>query len=118
MFQSERRRLQNPRMFLHPLAILLACSTAFAAPLRTKNVIFTSTDDLRGQEVFRGAEKALMTKENGGITPAAPDSTQSLPIEDLAPKPGCLSVAFRFERRFEILYRIKHGIGHGAGAVF
>ena len=57
-------------MFLRLILLVLACSTAFAAPLRTKNVIFISTDGLRWQEVFRGAEEALMTKENGGIAPA------------------------------------------------
>ena len=34
---------------------------------KTKNVIFVMTDGLRWQEVFRGVEAELMTKENGGV---------------------------------------------------
>lgn len=63
-------------MSLRLLALLFACSTIFAAPLRTKNVIFISTDGLRWQEVFRGAEDALLTKENGGIAPTVLNSVR------------------------------------------
>ena len=58
-------------MFLRYFCLLLLAASAFAAPPKTKNVIFVSTDGLRWQEVFRGAEEALMTKENGGVAPAA-----------------------------------------------
>lgn len=37
----------------------------------TRNVIFVTTDGLRWQEVFRGADDALMNKENGGVTDVA-----------------------------------------------
>jgi hypothetical protein len=39
---------------------------AFAAP-RTRNVIVVMTDGLRWQEVFQGADSALMNKENGAV---------------------------------------------------
>lgn len=35
---------------------------------KTQNIIFVMTDGLRWQEVFRGAELALMTKEEGGVS--------------------------------------------------
>jgi hypothetical protein len=35
---------------------------------KTQNVIFVMTDGLRWQEVFRGADLALMTKDEGGVT--------------------------------------------------
>lgn len=38
-----------------------------AAPLKTRNVILITTDGLRWQEVFTGAEPALLNKEHGGI---------------------------------------------------
>ena len=56
------------------LALLLLCSVA--TPLRaddkplerkTENVIFVTTDGLRAEEVFNGAEELLLTKENGGV---------------------------------------------------
>ena len=34
---------------------------------RTENVIFVTTDGLRAEEVFQGAEELLLSKENGGI---------------------------------------------------
>jgi hypothetical protein len=40
---------------------------AFAAP-RTRNVIVVMTDGLRWQEVFQGADAALMNKENGAVS--------------------------------------------------
>ncbi len=50
------------------LALLFAlCATANAADLRTRNIIFVMTDGLRWQEVFSGAEAALMDKEHGGV---------------------------------------------------
>lgn len=35
--------------------------------LKTENLIFVMTDGLRWQEVFGGADEALMNKENGGV---------------------------------------------------
>jgi hypothetical protein len=55
---------------------VLASATVFAqAPLfasppashKTQNVFFVMTDGLRWQEVFSGADPALMNKENGGV---------------------------------------------------
>lgn len=37
------------------------------APHKTTHIIFVMTDGLRWQEVFRGAEASLMTKENGAV---------------------------------------------------
>jgi hypothetical protein len=59
------------------VAICLSISSAsFAAKIadqpQRENVIFVMTDGLRWQEVFNGADVALMTKENGKVTdPAA-----------------------------------------------
>jgi hypothetical protein len=41
--------------------------SAFAAERRTQNVVLVTIDGLRWQEVFRGAEEALFTKEAGGV---------------------------------------------------
>jgi hypothetical protein len=51
------------------LTVLGACFSysVFAGPLKTANVIFVMTDGLRWQEVFRGADAALMTKDAGGV---------------------------------------------------
>lgn len=55
---------------------LVLFSCALPVPLRassgdparkTENVILVTLDGLRWQEVFSGAEKALLTKENGGV---------------------------------------------------
>ena len=45
---------------------ILAFGTS-AAPLKTKNVFLITTDGMRWQEVFTGAEEALITKTNGGV---------------------------------------------------
>jgi hypothetical protein len=41
--------------------------SAWASDGRTENVIFVMTDGLRWQEVFNGAELALMDKDHGGV---------------------------------------------------
>ena len=54
--------------------ILFLLAAALALPgqtLKTKNVIFVMTDGLRTQEVFTGADPALLNKENGNV----PDAT-------------------------------------------
>jgi hypothetical protein len=54
------------------LAATLAIAVSSAAPpQKTKNLIFVMTDGLRWQEVFNGAEQALMTKESGGLQDVA-----------------------------------------------
>ena len=53
------------------LAVSVLCAAVFAAAAgkgpKTQNVIFVMTDGLRWQEVFQGADSALMNKENGGV---------------------------------------------------
>jgi hypothetical protein len=54
-----------------PLVYLFLAGVAVAAPpenQKTQNIIFVMTDGLRWQEVFRGADPALMNKELGGVT--------------------------------------------------
>jgi hypothetical protein len=46
----------------------VAAMAAPPAPHKTENVIFVMTDGLRWQEVFKGAEASLMTKELGAVT--------------------------------------------------
>ena len=60
------------------IAVLLAVSgsrlshAAEAPPSRaTRNVVLVTTDGLRWQEVFRGAEEALLNAENGGVADLA-----------------------------------------------
>jgi hypothetical protein len=40
---------------------------ASAKKMRTRNILLVTTDGLRWQEVFRGADLTLMNKENGGV---------------------------------------------------
>lgn len=56
---------------------LLATSAAAlhaqpAAGRKTRNILFVMTDGLRWQELFQGADGALMNKENGGVTALEP----------------------------------------------
>jgi len=54
------------------LSAAAAATTLLAAPgSRTENVVLITTDGLRWQEVFGGAEESLMTKEAGGVSDAA-----------------------------------------------
>lgn len=53
---------------------LLICGTTIAAwtqvsPTRTQNVIYVMTDGLRWQEVFNGADQAIMNEEHGKVKP-------------------------------------------------
>lgn len=57
-------------MRLLAFALLLLTAPLFAAEnaaLKTRHVLFITTDGLRWQEVFRGAEVQLMNKANGGV---------------------------------------------------
>ncbi len=47
------------------LVLSLVAVAAAQPPPKTQNVIFVMTDGLRWQEVFQGADAALLTKENG-----------------------------------------------------
>lgn len=53
------------------LFIIAAVATSHGAQRRTENVFLISTDGLRWQEVFTGAEEALMNKTNGGVVNVA-----------------------------------------------
>ena len=48
-------------------AAVPAATAAEPAQRATENVILMMTDGLRWQEVFNGAEEALLTKDNGGV---------------------------------------------------
>jgi hypothetical protein len=63
------------------------CSLGPAAELKTRNVLLVTIDGLRWQEVFRGAEEALMTvdKVAGGGVPAG--ALTALRADYLAPTP-------------------------------
>jgi hypothetical protein len=50
--------------FVATLALVLASN---AAGLKTRNVFLITTDGLRWQEVFTGAEELLLNKTNGGV---------------------------------------------------
>ena len=55
------------------LFALIGAGIAPAQPVpRTENVIFVMADGLRWQEVFGGADKELMNKENGGLEKVEP----------------------------------------------
>ena len=65
---------QSPRLLaalrasLLVLGLLLsAVSATSAADLKTENVVLITTDGLRWQEVFTGAEKELINKQHGGV---------------------------------------------------
>src|SRR5687767_4144819 len=46
---------------------LAVASSVFAAEPKTRNVLLVTIDGVRWQEVFRGAEEALINKEHGGV---------------------------------------------------
>src|SRR5437660_12545372 len=48
-------------------ALLLPSSIQAAANRKTQNVILITFDGLRWQEVFTGAQEALISKEHGGV---------------------------------------------------
>jgi len=52
-------------------AVLVAGAGAQAASRRTQNVFLITTDGLRWQEVFTGAEALLMNSTNGGVADVA-----------------------------------------------
>jgi hypothetical protein len=56
-------------------SLALACAVFVSSGLaatKTENIIFVMTDGLRWQEVFAGADAALMNKEHGGVTNVEP----------------------------------------------
>jgi hypothetical protein len=50
--------------------LLIAGGAAGADGFKTRNVVLITTDGLRWQEVFSGAEKALINKQHGGVADA------------------------------------------------
>lgn len=67
-------RLLTPRSRL--LAFALAASVGSAAPA-TRNVLFVTIDGLRWQEVFRGADEAMINVEFGGLAQNAVATTRT-----------------------------------------
>lgn len=59
------------RLAIRCTCFMVGVAAAHAAPRQTKNVLFITTDGLRWQEVFRGAEEQLMNKANGGVASEA-----------------------------------------------
>ena len=53
------------------LILLLSATLVRAAEYKTRHLLFITTDGFRWQEVFRGAEQAMMNKEDGGVADAA-----------------------------------------------
>lgn len=49
------------------LLLLFATNTIWGEDLKTQNIVLITTDGLRWQEVFTGAEKALLNKQHGGV---------------------------------------------------
>ncbi|MCE9603348.1 MAG: alkaline phosphatase family protein [Planctomycetia bacterium] len=47
--------------------LLFAATDVGAADLKTRNIVLITIDGLRWQEVFTGAEKALINKQHGGV---------------------------------------------------
>jgi hypothetical protein len=67
-------RSRRVPLVLSLLAAALAVprsAAAAPAPLRTENVVVVVTDGLRWQEVFRGAETALVSEKPGGVEDVA-----------------------------------------------
>ncbi|MGH7455468.1 MAG: alkaline phosphatase family protein, partial [bacterium] len=65
--------MKNTKIFT-PLFLLVSCWNAVGQPhakLHTENVFLILVDGLRWQEVFTGADSALMNKENGGVENSA-----------------------------------------------
>jgi len=58
-------------MFLRRAVLLLSAAFSVVAaqpPLHTRNVIFVMTDGFRWQEVFQGADAALMNEADGHVS--------------------------------------------------
>jgi hypothetical protein len=66
--KSRFKAIGNWQSFVLPLLVLLSvCGFSNAAELKTENVVLITSDGLRWQEVFTGAEKELLSKEVGGV---------------------------------------------------
>ncbi len=62
--------LMDRRTFLAVASSALSAQAAFAQSpgRRTENILFITTDGLRWEDVFRGADPALINKEFGGVS--------------------------------------------------
>jgi arylsulfatase A-like enzyme len=70
MWRGSRGVWHGRAMRFLPLALLLLTTPLLAAEnagLKTRHVLFITTDGLRWQDLFRGAEEQLMNKANGGV---------------------------------------------------
>ncbi|MCC6317332.1 MAG: alkaline phosphatase family protein [Gemmatimonadaceae bacterium] len=57
----------SPRVLLAAFALATITPAASIAQTRTRNVVLIVSDGLRWQEVFRGAERALVSRTAGGV---------------------------------------------------
>jgi hypothetical protein len=65
------------------LALAFTAASAFSSPQQAQNVVLLTVDGLRWQEVFGGADEALMNEVAGGV-----DDLESLRDEFWRPTPG------------------------------
>jgi hypothetical protein len=59
--------LRIRRLFAYCLLFVALGSSSSAAERQTENVILVTTDGLRWEEVFRGAEEVLISREYGNV---------------------------------------------------
>ena len=52
-----------------------------AAKLKTRNILLVTSDGLRWQDVFGGADLALLNKEDGRDARAAPQAAHAVSLE-------------------------------------
>ncbi len=63
-----RRRNERVRLVINVVfAVVALAASAAAEPRRTELVLFVTTDGVRWQDVFRGADETLLNKQAGGI---------------------------------------------------
>jgi hypothetical protein len=70
IFSAHRKFFRQARAVLdsmHRFLLLFLCSAALAADRQTQNLLLVTTDGLRWQEVFRGADEELIDKAKGGV---------------------------------------------------
>src|ERR1041384_7736679 len=67
--QSCRMRSPHRRYLLCALsAVFMAATPSRAQSPKTENVVLIVSDGLRWQEIFRGAERQLMSRSPGGVS--------------------------------------------------
>jgi hypothetical protein len=60
-------KIESPFLLACAVIALLPCSLVSAETRQTENVILITTDGLRWEEVFSGADLQLMNRTNGGV---------------------------------------------------